>query len=88
MQKEGEEPALFLRLLLTFRTSGLAALGYIPDPLTGERKQDLERARETISFLEMLETKTKGNLAPEEERELADVLYELRLGYLRELQGK
>jgi hypothetical protein len=78
----------FSILVLMFRTSGLIALGHIPDPITQERKKDLDQVKQSISLLEMLESKTKGNLTPAEEQELATVLYELRTGYLQELQEK
>jgi hypothetical protein len=57
-------------------------LGDIPDPETKEPVQDLNRAKYLIDELGVIEQKTKGNLAPEEERALKNVLFELRMKYV------
>ena len=44
---------------------------------------DLELARYNIDMLMALEEKTKGNLTPEEEQLMEDVLYDLRLRYIK-----
>jgi len=84
---EGEDFG-FTRLVLMFHTSGLIALGQIPDPFTGETKKDLNQAKQSISLLEILERKTRGNLTPGEEHELATALYQLRMGVLQELKDR
>ncbi|MDH7499499.1 MAG: DUF1844 domain-containing protein [candidate division NC10 bacterium] len=81
------EEVPFSSLVLMFHTSGLIALGQIPDPITQETKEDLPQAKQSISALEMLERKTKGNLTPQEERELAAALYQLRMAVLQKLKG-
>ena len=43
---------------------------------------DLDRARYAIDLLDMLAAKTKGNLAPDEERHLTAVLHRLRLAFV------
>jgi len=43
---------------------------------------DLIGARQTIDILGLLSDKTKGNLTPQEENTLRNVLYELRMAYL------
>jgi uncharacterized protein DUF1844 len=43
---------------------------------------DLMGARQTIDILGILNDKTKGNLTPQEEGTLRNVLYELRMAYL------
>lgn len=87
-KRDGETEDLgFSGLVLMFRTSGLIALGQIPDPLTHEIKKDLDQVKQSIWFLEMLEKKTKGNLTAGEEQDLAAALYELRMRYLQEEQG-
>ena len=45
-------------------------------------KPDLERARYFVEFLQVLEEKTKGNLAQGEERMITDVLYDLRMKFV------
>jgi len=83
-----EEEVAFSSLVLMFHTSGLIALGQVADPITKETKKDLHQAKQTILALEMLERKTKGNLTPGEEHELAAALYQLRMGVLQELKDK
>jgi hypothetical protein len=52
------------------------------DPATGEAVVDLEGAREVIDMLDVLREKTAGNLAPEEDQLLADVLGALQFNYV------
>ncbi len=59
-----------------------ALLGGIPDPGTGQAYLDLEGAREMIDMLDMLRDKTRGNLAPEEDRLLSEVVGSLKLSYM------
>lgn len=42
----------------------------------------LPRAQEMIDLLALLETKTQGNLTPDESALLANLLYTLRLRYV------
>ena len=53
------------------------------NPRTGEAHDDLEMARTMISMIEVLKTKTKGNLARDEERALDEILYQLRMEFTR-----
>ncbi len=73
----------FSSLLMMFFTTALIHLGEVPDPVAKEAKQDLEQAQRTIDILSVLEEKTKGNLSKEEEDLLRNLLYELRMKYLR-----
>ncbi len=59
-----------------------ALLGGIPDPGTGQAYLDLEGAREMIDMLDTLREKTRGNLAPEEDRLLSEVVGSLKLSYM------
>jgi len=63
------------------------ALGKVPNPATGRTEQHLETARRIIDVLEMIETKTAGNLSPDEGRILEQALTDLRLNYVDELKG-
>jgi hypothetical protein len=40
-------------------------------------------AKQTIDMLAMLEEKTKGNLTDDEEKILTNILYELRMLYVK-----
>jgi hypothetical protein len=59
-----------------------ALLGGIPDPSTGHAYLDIEGAREMIDMLDTLREKTRGNLAPDEDRLLSEVLGSLKLSYM------
>ena len=58
-------------------------MGEIPDPETNEPIEDLNRAKYLIDELGVLEEKTAGNLTPDEERALNNMLYELRMKYVQ-----
>lgn len=70
-------------LFVMFANSALLHLGEADDPLSGERRVDLEQAREAIEILIVLREKTRGNLTAEESRTLEDILYDLELRFVR-----
>ncbi len=41
-------------------------------------------AKQTIDILGMFEEKTRGNLNPDEENLLANILYDIRMRYIKE----
>lgn len=61
----------------------LAALGLLPDPLTGKTEVRLNRARHLIDTVNLLYEKTRDNLSEEEKRALEQMLHELRLAYVQ-----
>jgi hypothetical protein len=78
----------FAGFVISLATTAAMHFGDIPDPTTGTRGEpDLPRAAGVIQLLEMLQQKTRGNLIPEEERVLDDVLYELRMRFVQAHQG-
>jgi len=58
------------------------ALGAYADPRTGEPVIEPETAREFIDMLDALHEKTKGNLAPEDDALLLDLVGKLKMTYL------
>ncbi len=72
----------FASFLLSLATTGMVHLGEIPEPITGQKMEDLEAARQMIDILGILKEKTEGNLSAEESRLLENVLYELRLKFM------
>src|SRR6266852_4754058 len=52
------------------------------DPRTGQPVIEPETAREFIDMLDALHEKTKGNLAPEDDSLLLDLLGKLKMTYL------
>lgn len=74
----------FATFIISLNASALLNLGAIEDPSTGEKTKNLPMAKQTIDILTMLEEKTRGNLTDEEEKILKNVLYDLRIIYVRE----
>jgi len=62
-------------------------LGLAPDPPSGAVHQDLGQAKAMIDILSMLEVKTAGNLDEDESRMMEEMLYELRLQYVKAVKG-
>lgn len=75
-------PASFTMLVATLATQATAALGQLPDPLSGKTEVRLELARHVIDTLGILEQKTRGNLTPDEHLTLEGALHQLRLAYV------
>jgi len=73
----------FAQFLSGLATQALMSLGELENPLTRRRELDLPQAQQTIDLLELLQEKTKGNLSPQEENFLTNVLHDLRLRYVR-----
>jgi hypothetical protein len=72
----------FHTLVQTFGLQALMFCGRIPNPMTGKAERDLDMAQVQISFLEVLEEKTKGNLSEDEEKTLGSYLHEVRMAYI------
>ncbi len=73
----------FSTFILSLSTSALVHLGELPDPTTNKKEVNLQLAKQTISIIEMLKEKTKGNLTEEEEKLINNVLYDVRLKYIQ-----
>ncbi len=76
----------FATFVASLNASALLNLGAIEDPASGTRDKSLPMAKQTIDILSMLQEKTAGNLSQEEESLLKNILYDLRIMYVREKQ--
>ena len=74
----------FATFIFSLNSSGLVHLGMIEDPATGKKGKNLSMAKQTIDILGMLEEKTAGNLNADEESMLKNILYDLRILYVKE----
>jgi len=74
----------FSTFIFSLNTSVLVHLGVIEDPSTGEKNKNFSVAKQTIDILGMLEEKTRGNLTKDEENMLKNILYDLRIIYVKE----
>ena len=72
----------FENLIRMMGQNAAMVLGAYADPRTGQPVIDPEAARELIDMLDALHEKTKGNLAPEEDNLLLDLLGKLKLTYV------
>jgi len=80
---EAPAPSRSFQMLVDFLARNAAALlGGYADPTTGQTLLDLEGAREVIDMLDALHEKTHGNLAPDDDRLLLEVLGSLKLSFL------
>lgn len=73
--------------VLGLASSALIHLGETPNPETGEQSVNLVLARQSLDLLDLLHTKTRGNLTPEEEQLFTSVLTDLRLRYVQ-IEGR
>lgn len=80
----GQEEVNFASFLISLGTQAFMHLGELPNPMTKQREKDLPAAKHMIDLLGILEAKTKGNLADDEERLLRQLLFDLRLRFVRE----
>ena len=74
----------FATFIFSLNSSALVQLGLMEDPISGEKTKNLPLAKQTIDILSMLEEKTKGNLEADEAAMLKNILYDLRIHYVKE----
>lgn len=72
----------FENLIRMIGSNAAMVLGAYADPRSGQPVIDPEAARELIDMLDVLHEKTKGNLAPEEDNLLVDLLGKLKMTFL------
>ncbi len=78
----------FAAFVISLASTAAIHFGDMPDPVSGEQGEpDLQGAAQMIEILSLLEQKTKGNLTAEERQVLEQVLYELRLRFVRATSG-
>ncbi len=80
----GREAALFLQLVLGLQQTAMMGLGKLLNPMSGRIERNLEGARTAIDTLAAIESRTRGNLEPDEARVLTQVLTDLRMNFLDE----
>ncbi|MCP4676476.1 MAG: DUF1844 domain-containing protein [Deltaproteobacteria bacterium] len=77
-------PIDFATFILSLSSSAAYHLGLAPHPEKETTCHNLPMAKQTIDILAVLQDKTKGNLTGEEERLLGEILYNLRMAFVRE----
>ncbi len=79
---DADDPASFSSFLMTIASNAAASLGMMEHPVTRKREVDLELGKHWIDVLGMLEKKTRGNLAPQEQQILEGLLADLRMQFV------
>ena len=74
--------AEFLQFISGLAVQTLVHLGKMSNPMTNQSTVDLPNAKYSIDILAVLQEKTKGNLNPQENKYLQNVLRDLRLEYV------
>jgi hypothetical protein len=72
----------FAAFLWSLSEQAMAALGEIPDPMSGKVTHDLVLAQQMIDIIIMLRDKTRGNLDPHEQALIKEILSGLQIKYV------
>jgi len=72
----------FSSFIMSLATQALMQLGELPPPPGISVPVDPDGAKQTIDIISMLEEKTRGNVDPNEQRLLKEVLHNIRLSFL------
>ena len=85
MDNKEKQQFLLTQLILMFQTAALQQMGKLKNPMADKIEKDLSQAQISIDMLDMLYTKMKTNLSPDEEKMFSTVLQELKLNYVDEV---
>lgn len=75
----------FFNFLISLSTTAMFHFGDFPDPITNKTEKNLPAAKQMIDTLSMLKTKTEGNLEEDEKVLLENILFELKMRYVKEM---
>jgi hypothetical protein len=84
----GHLPVNFSSFVISMGSSALMLMGEQLDPQQPTMQLNLPQAKEIIDLLSMLEEKTRGNLTPDEQVVVKDMLYALRMKFVSLTSGK
>jgi len=73
----------FSAFIMSLNTSVLYHLGEIADPVSGKKTVSLDPARHGIDTLVLIQNKTKGNLSTDEEEMLSNILFDVKLRFVK-----
>lgn len=73
----------FASLVLSLNTTALFHLGELAHPESGEKTVDLELVKHTVNTLVLLRDKTSGNLDNDESELINNVLYDLKMRFVK-----
>jgi Domain of unknown function (DUF1844) len=81
-EESPEEDPAFVQMIQSLATTAYAALGLLPEP-GGRSHVEPQAARQMIEWLGAIERKTRDRLSFSESDLLAQILYELRMAYVK-----
>ncbi|MBN2719679.1 MAG: DUF1844 domain-containing protein [Proteobacteria bacterium] len=81
-QGKGGTKVDFSTFIFSLFSSALIQMGDMADPMTGQVDKNLQAAQQTIDIIDMMISKTKGNLTDEEEKLIKSASAELKWKYL------
>jgi len=73
---------MFEQLVLQFQSAALIQLGLSENPQTKKNEKDLQQAKYFIDMLDMIQTKTAGNLSEEESKLLNSAVVNLKMNFV------
>ncbi len=76
-------PIDFMSFIMSLSTSALIYLGEVPDPVDNEKKKIIPMAKQMIDLISLLSDKTKGNLTADEEKYMENILFELKMVFIK-----
>ena len=82
-----QESLSFTAFVISLASTAAIHFGDLPDPSGMKSEPNLEGAAQMIEILSLLDLKTKGNLTAEERQVLEQVLFELRLRFVKASDG-
>ena len=77
-----KDPASFVNFIMSIASNAASSLGMMEHPVTHKREVDIELGKHWIDILGMIQKKTRGNLAPQEQEMLEGLLADLRMQYV------
>lgn len=86
MAEQKKLVADFTQFIGGFAVQTLVHLGKMSNPMSGKTDVDLANAKYSIDILGVLQEKTQGNLTPEEDEYLSNLLRDLRMEYVAVLE--
>ncbi len=88
-EKTAPPPELdFSGFIFSLATTAQVSLGALPDPQTSLTAQNLPAAKQMIDIIGIIKDKTKGNLTAEEQALVDAILFNLRMQYVKTVEGK
>lgn len=81
-QGKGGTKVDFSTFIFSLFSSALIQMGEMADPMTGQFDKNLQAAQQTIDIIDMMISKTRGNLTEEEEKLIKSASAELKWKYL------